>query len=176
MNKHGLSYYHSINEADYMRLRRLISNRKGIDTIIASLLMVTIVVIASVMVFVYATGLFGALLVAPKTSAEAVGLEYASFSPNNNQVTLYLRNTGGATVTLTSYYVKDNYGNLYSQANWNSPYTITPTALAPANVTISSACVGCGNIGTPFTFKTGNAYTVNLVSGRGGQFSFTIVR
>ncbi len=159
-----------------MRMRRLFRDKKGIDTIIASLLMVTIVVIASVMVFVYATGLFGALLVAPKTSAEAVGLEYTSFSPNNNQVTLYLRNTGGATVTLTSYYVKDNYGNLYSQASWTPVYTFAPTTLAQANVTISSACVGCGNIGTPFTFKTGNAYTVNLVSSRGGQFSFTIVR
>ncbi len=158
-----------------MRMRRVIRDKKGLDTIIASLLMVTIVVIASVMVFVYATGLFGALLVAPKTSAEAVGLEYASFSQNNNQVTLYLRNTGGATVTLTSYYVKDNYGNLYSQASW-SPVTFPPTNLAPANVTISNACVGCQSIGTPFTFKTGNAYTVNLVSQRGGQFSFTIIR
>ncbi len=159
-----------------MRLRHPIRDRKGIDTIIASLLMVVIVVVASVMVYVYATGLFGALLAAPKTSAEALNLEYPSFSANNNQVTLYLRNTGGATVTLTSYYVKDNYGNQYSQASWNPVYTFTPTTLAQANVTISSACVGCSNIGARFTFQTGNAYTVNLVSSRGGQFSFTIVR
>ena len=157
-------------------MRRLIRDKKGIDTIIASLLMVTIVVIASVMVFVYATGLFGALLVAPKTSAEAVNLEYPSFSTNNNQVTLYLRNTGGATVTLTTYYVQDNYGNQWARTGWTSGNTFAPSTLASANITISNACTGCTNVGAPFMFKTGNAYTVNLVSQRGGQFSFTIVR
>ncbi len=159
-----------------MILRHPIRDRKGIDTIIASLLMVTIVVIASVIVYVYATGLFGALLSAPKTSAEAVNLEYSSFSPNNNQVNLYLRNTGAATVTLISYYVKDNYGNQYSKTGWASGNTFAPTTLANATLTISSACIGCSNTGAPFTFQTGNAYTVNLVSSRGGQFSYTIVR
>jgi hypothetical protein len=159
-----------------MRLRHPLRDRKGIDTIIASLLMVVIVVIASVMVYVYATGLFGALLAAPKTSAEAINLEYPSFSPNNNQVTLYLRNTGGSAVTLISYYVKDNYGNQYSKTSWSSGNTFAPTTLANANITISNACVGCTSIGVPFTFQTGNAYTVNFVSSRGGQFSYTIIR
>lgn len=159
-----------------MRLRHVIGDRKGIDTIIASLLMVTIVVIASVIVYVYATGLFGALLVGPKTSAEAINLEYSSFSLSNNQVNLYLRNTGAATVTLASYYVKDNYGNQYANTRWSSGNTFAPTTLANATITISTACAGCTNIGASFTFRTGNAYTVNFVSGRGGQFSFTIVR
>ena len=176
LNKPGLSYYNRINRGYLMRLRHPIRDRKGIDTIIASLLMVVIVVIASVMVYVYATGLFGALLQPPKTSAEAVNLEYPSFSPNNNQVNLYLRNTGAATVTLISYYVNDNYGNQYSRTGWSSGNTFAPTTLANATITISNACSGCTNIGAPFTFKTGNAYTVNLISSRGGQFSYTIVR
>ena len=159
-----------------MRQRHLSRDRKGIDTIIASLLMVVIVVIASVMVYVYATGLFGALLQGPQTSAEAINLEYPSFSPNNNQVTLFLRNTGGSTVTLTGYYVKDNYGNQYSQASLNPRTTFAPSTLAQPNVTIANACVGCSNIGARFTFQTGNAYTVSFISSRGGQFSFTIVR
>ena len=147
LNKPGLSYYHRINEDHNMRLRHPIRDRKGIDTIIASLLMIVIVVIASVMVYVYATGLFGALLTGPKTSAEAMNLEFSSFSPSNNQVNLYLRNTGAATVSLISYYVKDNYGNQYSNTGWSSGNTFAPTTLANATITISSACSGCTGIG-----------------------------
>ena len=65
--------------ASNLRERRFLKNTRGIDTIIASLMMVVIVVIASVMVFTYATGLFGALLIAPKTATENISLEYASF-------------------------------------------------------------------------------------------------
>jgi len=64
--------------------------------------MVVIVVAASVMVFVYATGLFGALTQAPNLQKEALSLEFSSFGPNNPtyNVTLYLRNTGSAPITL----------------------------------------------------------------------------
>src|SRR5947199_9238564 len=89
--------------------RKLVRNKKGIDTILATLLMVVIVVAASVMVFVYATGLFGALTQAPNLQKEALSLEFSSFGPNNPtyNVTLYLRNTGSAPTTLVSYYVKN---------------------------------------------------------------------
>ncbi len=139
--------------------------------------MVVIVVIASVMVYAYATGLLGALLIAPKTATEAVNLEYSSFSPNNNAVNLYLRNTGAATVTLVAYYVKDINGNQYGKTSWPGAPAFAPTTWANATILISSACsTGCTSTGTPFTFQTGNAYTVNLITARGGQFSFSIIR
>ncbi|TMI58573.1 hypothetical protein E6H14_04980, partial [Candidatus Bathyarchaeota archaeon] len=56
--------------------RKLVRNKKGIDSILATLLMVVIVVAASVMVFVYATGLFTALTQPPNLQREALSLEF----------------------------------------------------------------------------------------------------
>jgi hypothetical protein len=156
--------------------RKLVRNKKGIDTILASLLMVVIVVAASVMVFIYATGLFGALTQAPNLQKEALSLEFASFGPNNPtyNVTLYLRNTGSAPITLVSYYVKNSNSSQYAKTSWTGPPSITPTALGQAQLLISGC--GCTNTGGAFTFSTGNSYTITLLSNRGNTFSYSVVR
>ncbi len=152
------------------------NNKRGIDTIIATLLMVVIVVISSVMVYAYATGLLGALLQAPNSPKESVSMEYALFSPNNNNVTVYLRNTGASPVTISGYYVKDAYGNGYSKTVWSTGPTFSPTTLGVGIILISNACNGCVSTGTAFTFQSGNAYTLTLLTSRNGQFSFSVVR
>ena len=143
----------------------------------ATLLMVVIVVAASVMVFVYATGLFGALTQAPNLQKEALSLEFSTFGPNNPtyNLTLYLRNTGATPVTLASYYVKDPNGNQYAKLTWAGQTTVSPTALGHPQILISSAC-NCNNTGSSFTFQTGNSYTITLLSNRGSQFSYAVVR
>ena len=139
--------------------------------------MVVIVIIASVMVFTYATGLFGALLIAPKTATENISLEFASFS-SNSTVNLYIRNTGSTPITLTSYYVKDASGNQYARTNWSpAPAPFSPTMLSNPTVLISTACgSGCTSTGTAFTFSQGQVYTVVLVTARATQFSLSINR
>jgi hypothetical protein len=156
--------------------RRLVRSKKGIDTILASLLMVVIVVAASVMVFVYATGLFGALTRAPNLQKEALSLEFSSFGPNNPtyNVTLYLRNTGGAPISLVGYYVTNANTSQYAKTTWTGPPLITPTTLGQAQILISGC--GCTNTGGPFTFSTGNSYTITLLSSRGSTFSYSVVR
>jgi hypothetical protein len=158
-------------------LRGFIGNRRGIDTIIASLLMVIIVVVAATIVFTYSTGLFGALSVAPKTASENIGLEYASFTSSNKTVNLYIRNIGTSPITLASYYVKDGSGNEYARSTWTpAPGLISPSAWGNASIPISSACSGCTLTGTAFTFQPGNAYTIILVTAKNNQFSLSVVR
>src|SRR6266700_4327526 len=104
-------------------IRKCLNNKKGIDTILAALLMVVIVVVASVMVYAWSTGLLGTLLVHPTTGQENLALEDCSpctfFSPTN--VTLNIRQLGTVNVTLTSYFVKDSSGNQYSRISWAAP-------------------------------------------------------
>jgi len=156
--------------------RKLFRNKKGIDTILASLLMVVIVVAASVMVFVYATGLFGALTQAPNLQKEALSLEFSSFGPVNptTNVTMYLRNTGGTPITLVSYYVKNANSSQYARTTWTGQTPIAPTYLGQPQLSIS-AC-GCTSTGSPFTFQVGNSYTITLLSSRGSTFSYSVVR
>jgi FlaG/FlaF family flagellin (archaellin) len=163
-----------------LRLRRFFRNKRGIDTIIAEVLMILIVVIASVMVYAYATGLFGAIATPQKVATESISLEYWSFS-NSSVVNLSIRDIGTTPITLKSYYVNDYTGNQYTRANWaTGSYpgpTFQPTSWANATILISSACSNsCTQSGTPYVFQSGYPYTIILVTATNEQFSFMITR
>src|SRR2546427_12561944 len=72
------------------KLKKIIGNKKGIDTILAALLMVVIVVVASVMVYAWSTGLLGTLLVQPNVGKEALTMDTYAFpskgTPANSNV------------------------------------------------------------------------------------------
>ncbi len=156
--------------------RRYLKNKKGINTILASLLMVVIVVVASVMVYAWSTGLLGTLLVQPNVGKEALTMDTFAF-PSNNNVTLTLRNAGTVAVTFSSYYVKNATGTTYTQSGWTWGPTIQPNAPGLANIGITAGCVGCGSFSTSsFTFVSGNSYTVTLVTSRNNQFNFNVIR
>ena len=156
-------------------IKRLFKNTKGIDTILAALLMVVIVVVASVMVYAWSTGLLGSLLVTPQAGKEAINIENSSFSTNSTVATLYLRNTGTASISLITYYVKDTANNQYSRTTWTGP-TMSPNGLSTTYVSIGASCSACTLTGTAFTFTAGNSYTVTVITSRNNQFVFTIVR
>ncbi len=165
-------------------IKRLFKNKKGIDTILAALLMVVIVVVASVMVYAWSTGLLGGLLVTPQTGKEALSLENTSFS-GNATATLSIRNIGTASITMVTYYVKDNSGNQYASGitgfAWsNVPPATAPNGLAITTINIGASCsaANCQYTGTnpKFAFVSGNSYTVIVITSRNNQFTFTIVR
>jgi hypothetical protein len=135
------------------------------------------------MVYAWSTGLLGTLLVTPQTGKEALLLENPGFNSGTN-ITLNLRNTGSAAITLSSYYVKDSNGNQYSRTAWSTgpnpqsgTTSISPNALGTVFVLIGSTCAGsCPLTGTAYTFTTGYSYTIVVVTSRNNQFSFAVVR
>ena len=158
------------------KIRKITRDKKGIDTILAALLMVVIVVVASVMVYAWSTGLLGTLLVQPNVGKEALTMDTFAF-PNNNNVTLTLRNAGTVAVTFSSYYVKNATGTTYTQSGWTWGPTIQPNSPGLANIGITAGCGGCGSFSTSsFTFVSGNSYTVTLVTSRNNQFNFNVIR
>src|SRR6059036_1899684 len=151
-------------------IKRLFKNKKGIDTILAALLMVVIVVVASVMVYAWSTGLLGSLLVTPNVGKEALNSENYAFT-NSTSATLYIRNTGSASISFASYYVKDSAGNQYSRTTWtNAPAATSPNALATAYINIGASCGSCTNQGSAFTYSAGTSYTVTVITTRNNQF------
>jgi FlaG/FlaF family flagellin (archaellin) len=161
-------------------IKRLFKNKKGIDTILAALLMVVIVVVASVMVYAWSTGLLGSLLVTPQTGKEALSLENTSFT-NGTYTTLFIRNTGTAAVSFVTYYVKDANQNQYSRTSWTGAPTNqavngliqTVININPTSYTAPNTAPGGAN---NFQFQPGNSYTVVVITSRNNQFTFTIVR
>ena len=99
----------------------------------------------------------------PCPGREALDVESFSFdSPTN--VTLNIRGSGTAAVSLTAYYVKDSLGNVYSSSSWTGP-TVGPNALVSVHVFVN---------GKAFTFQHGTPYTVTVITSRNYQFTFTV--
>src|SRR3989454_12520666 len=115
--------------------RKSINDKKGIDTILAALLMVVIIVVASVTVDPWSTGLLGTLLVHPTTGQESLNYvtNSGAFGSSTN-MTAYINNLGSANTTLVTYYVKDANGNSY-QYNYNTG--AGPTIAPNANLAIT---------------------------------------
>jgi hypothetical protein len=106
------------------------------------------------------------------SSTESLSMDSYSFGSGTN-VTMYIRNTGFASVQLVSYYVRDASGNTYALTSFAGP-TIASNSVVPVTVKIGSACPGCTLTGSPFTFTAGNSYTIIFVTARNNQFTFTI--
>jgi hypothetical protein len=162
-------------------VRRYLKDKKGINTILASLLMVVIVVVASVMVYAWSTGLLGTLLVQPNVGKEALGMDSFSFLSNNTNVTIYVRNSGTVAVSFATYYVKDNSGNSWQLQNWapaNQPVSVNGVIVV--NLGIGSGCAPstCQYTGTAAAFNTfaSGSYNVLLVTTRNNQFAFQVVK
>jgi FlaG/FlaF family flagellin (archaellin) len=157
-------------------IRKYLNNKKGIDTILAALLMVVIVVVASVMVYAWSTGLLGTLLVHPTTGQESLNYvtNSGAFGSSTN-MTAYINNLGSANTTLVTYYVKDANGNSY-QYNYNTGPTIAPNKSVAINFPIGASCPSCTLTGTAYTFTSGYAYTVLMITSRNNQFTFSVTR
>jgi hypothetical protein len=152
-------------------------NRKGIETILAALLLVVIVVVMSVIIYTWSTGIFGSILPAPANGKEILVFENAAFNPANNNVTLYLRNTGTTIATLTGYYVQDLNGNECAKTTGWTKGPYSPTQLAQVPLAIPSPpSTYCTWTGSPFTFQQGNTYTITVLTSHNNQFVFTIQR
>ena len=163
-------------------IRRYLKNKKGINTILAALLMVVIVVVASVMVYAWSTGLLGTLLVQPQTGKEALSMDSYSF-PNATQVTIYVRNAGSVAVSLQSYYVKDSSGNQWQNTAFSpAGQPVAPNTALGVTMGITtgngcgSSCVYTGSANAFNTFTGGYSYTVLVVTTRNNQFSFTVTK
>jgi hypothetical protein len=151
-------------------------DRKGVETIVAALLLVVILVAMTAIVYSWSLGLFGSILPTPTNGREILTVENEGFDSTSMNMTLYLRNTGTVPTTLVSYYVKDQNGNQYARASWSVPST-PPLALAKVYILINTACnTNCALTGSSFLFQSGNGYTITLATQRNNQFSFTVVR
>ena len=172
------------NTKGVKKMRKLAGNKKGIDTILAALLMVVIVVVASVMVYAWSTGLLSSLLIQNPVPKESMNVEAFTFNTATNaNITLSVRNTGSVAIGFTAYYVKDSSGNQVARTGWATdaagmaPPSINPNGLGTINIAIGAKCPAPSCTGTtPTTFQSGFSYTVTLVTTRNNQFAWTGTR
>jgi hypothetical protein len=171
-----------------MKMRKIKGNKKGIDTILAELLMVVIVVVASVMVYAWSTGLLGTLLINPNNNREGpLTLDNSAVcaTSNCNYLTINIRNAGSLSVTLNAYYISDTSNNQWANTGYANTTVINPNSVVVFTLKIGTSN-GCtfsgtqGGAGTFYNSGTGffpsGSYTVKVVTARNNPFSFTVTK
>src|SRR5437660_3349325 len=161
------------------KIRKITRDKKGIDTILAALLMVVFVGVATVMVYAWSTGLRSSLLEQKPDPKDSFNYYSFNYGPNSN-VTIFIRNSGSAGVTLQTYYVKDNSGNQYTSPSTWTAGPIAPNAVNATLIKIYTQCGTCAySNGAPtsgFQFVAGNSYTITVVTTRNNQFTWSLTK
>jgi hypothetical protein len=88
---------------------------------------------------------------------------------NDSNATVWVHNMSGCDITLSSYYVIDAKGDVYSQSSW-IPTTIIPGPGVRLTLLIGSVCASCILTGNPFTFQYVNRYVFLFVMSNNVQF------
>src|SRR2546422_5678563 len=99
----------------------------------------------------------------PCPGKEALNLETRSLNTPTN-MTLNIRNTGVAWVSLVSYSARPTSSQTYSNSTV-SGLSFGPNTLLAVNIVID---------GGSFTFQVGTSYTIILVTSRNNLFFFTV--
>ncbi len=145
-------------------------NKRAVSEVVGALIMITLAVVAGIVVYVYASGLMGPLegVKVQEPYIEKITLDYYQWiwiSPDNGSLTLELRNTGSAQLTLAQFFiaaqpVNASFPTCRSGLNVNSPacQVMIPYTLPP-----------------PLTFNEGIAYNLRVVTSDGAIFDFSCI-
>jgi hypothetical protein len=124
----------------------------------------TFVIIASLAYGVYWASQPCTLLVNPGCGAPDPLYVKSSTMNSATSLTLQIYHGGQHSISLSSYYVKDSVGNLYSSPGWTGP-TIPPMTQLNVTFTID---------GKNFTFQPKNSYTLGLHTSQNYIVDFTV--
>jgi hypothetical protein len=145
--------------------------KRGVSEIAAAMLLITIAVAASIIIYIYSSGLLGSLQGAqPQRGAytNQITLEYYDWS-NLTTLKLTLRNTGSGLAVLAEFYVSGEAvglkgGSTCAIVNATSTTTIRPQDSCLAVLDTSA-----------LTISRGVAYSVRVVTIDGGAFSYSCI-
>jgi archaeal type IV pilus assembly protein PilA len=92
-------------------LRSFYRNTKALSPVVATILLVAIAVIASVLTYLWATGFIGAIQTRPNQATETVHVQAGSIFRSNGSFVIYVQNAGTTAVTFQQAFLLDTSGN-----------------------------------------------------------------
>ena len=123
-------------------------NKKGVSPVIATLLLIVIAVAAAVVTYTFVMGFVGTSTASASTAQGQ--LTYDAYkvegTTGNTNITIYLRNIGGKSVTVNAVYVA---GTLYTNNQTAANTTVLPDnqwMLALTNGTNSTLTIDVGEV------------------------------
>jgi flagellin-like protein len=131
-------------------------NSKGLSPVVASIILIAVTVAVSVVVAAW----MGGMTIGLMGNAEQVSVTNYAFS-GDTTVVLSVRNTGTATVTLSSATIDGN--------------SVTPAFVAPStDLNIDKGTTGTYSLTNAAAFEAGAQYSIKLVTAKGTTVPYTI--
>jgi hypothetical protein len=152
--------------------------KRGISEIAAAMLLITIAVAASIIIYIYSSGLLGSLQGAGPQQGQytnQIVLEYYDWS-KLSQLVITLRNVGSGIAVFAAFYVS---GTSVEPATGSTCFAIGATVSftsSVATITTLNPSFSCKAVlNVPFTVTSGLAYIVKVATRDGGVFSFSCI-
>jgi len=157
--------FHMDKESGWRRLLIAFSKKdKGISTIVAALLLVAVVVIASTLVYAWYAGLLGRLMGEVPAVKEVLLMD--SYEWKGDRLIMYVRNAGDVDVKIDVFYVEEAGQSKYSGVPEIEGNPIRVGSLVKVAITP----------GGGFSWVGGHSYLIKIVTTKGNQFTFLVTR
>jgi len=141
---------------------------KGLEPIVAAVLLIVVAVIGAVLVYLWFAGyVTKATSQAEQMAAsEKLKIEAAKIDTVAGTATLYVRNLGGDKVTIATYYIlrPGTINPLCDPITPTSSPTINPGNMATVTFNVNSTC----------SLQPGYDYVIKLVTLKGTEFAVTV--
>jgi flagellin-like protein len=140
--------------------------KRGIEPIVAAILLIVITVVAAVLLYMWFSGYLTATTgrVSSMSSPEEFQVVAASLSASNG-LNAYVQNTGSTTITIVGAYILNSTTNSLICSVSISSTTISPGQTAQITGTLPTSC----------TITPGTSYLVKFVTAEGTQYTVSVV-
>jgi hypothetical protein len=154
--------------------------KKGIGEIVAALILISIAIAASIIIYVYSSGLLGSLQGAqPQTGqySNQIALEFYDWTASGtgdgtlHTLQLTFRNVGSGLAVFAAFYINGNG----TAAALKMPGSTCTTITNGNTMTPQSTCKAILAIQPKFKITAGVAYSVRVTTTNGGVFTYSCI-
>jgi len=140
--------------------------KRGIEPIVAAILLIVITVVAAVLLYMWFSGYLTATTgsVSSMSSPEEFQVVAANLSKSSG-LRAYIQNTGSTTITITSVYILNPTTN-----SLMCNVTITQVQILPGQIALIT-----GKIPAVCTITSGTSYPVMFVTTKGTKYTVSVV-
>ncbi|RLE47636.1 MAG: hypothetical protein DRJ31_08570 [Candidatus Methanomethylicota archaeon] len=153
-------------------------DRKAVSPVIATILLIVIAVATAIVVYTWAMAFVGGATTATGPSGQ---MQLDAYKIHDNNVTLYIRNSGGTTLNVTEVYID---GVLHDYAGTDTKVNVTEgNSTVPSTGqfvvyyeggTFDPGEVGILLVNSSVTINDGKAHTIKCVCPDGTTLAFSI--
>jgi archaeal type IV pilus assembly protein PilA len=174
-------------EWKYMKKKTLWYSKKGISTIIATIIIVSVSIVMAIAVAYWAMGIGQSFQKFEKVGFANPYADPPTFDNGNFTVYVTLRNTGSATATITDILLNGRpwstaYENIIQESKVNGAFQVPPVSLVNQTLSVGQTLVGRIFLPTNATgpsgsamWSSGSSIEIQIDTAAGNTYSNTVV-